>query len=283
MRKLRLTFGIKHGFTLIELSIVLVIIGLIIGGVLVGRDLISAAGVRAQISQIEKYGTAVRTFQSKYGYLPGDMPDPTATQYGFATRGTSPGEGDGNGQLSGIGDPCTTDNGENALFWVDLTQAKLLNGGFSTATPTAAPVNITSSQFPLYFPPAVIGQGGYVYVYGDDTGNNYFGVSSFSNPFVGSVNQYGTDYPNGLIPTITVAQAYAIDKKIDDGLPGTGRITTATWGSMFGFYNGQVPDAQSFSPDATTCYDGTYGGAEEYTMSVNSGAGMNCAVSFKFQ
>ena len=55
------------GFTLIELSIVLVIIGLIIGGVLVGRDLIAAAQVRAQISQIEKYQTAVNTFRGKYG------------------------------------------------------------------------------------------------------------------------------------------------------------------------------------------------------------------------
>ncbi len=48
-----------HGFTLIELSIVLVIIGLIIGGVLVGKDLIKAAEIRATISQINKYNHAV--------------------------------------------------------------------------------------------------------------------------------------------------------------------------------------------------------------------------------
>ena len=53
------TVSIKSGFTLVELSIVLVIIGLIIGGVVVGRDLIDAATIRAQISQIEKYNTAV--------------------------------------------------------------------------------------------------------------------------------------------------------------------------------------------------------------------------------
>ena len=83
----RIKSPLKVGFTLIELSIVLVIIGLIIGGVLVGRDLISAAGVRAQISQIEKYQSAVNTFRGKYGYLPGDISDPTAQQYGFAARG----------------------------------------------------------------------------------------------------------------------------------------------------------------------------------------------------
>ena len=51
----------KSGFTLIELSIVLVIIGLIIGGILVGRDLINASAIRAQISQIDKYQQAANT------------------------------------------------------------------------------------------------------------------------------------------------------------------------------------------------------------------------------
>jgi prepilin-type N-terminal cleavage/methylation domain-containing protein len=72
----------KHGFTLIELSIVLVIIGLIVGGILVGRDLISAAAVRAQISQIERYHTAANTFRTKYAYLPGDIPN-TCTVYSY--------------------------------------------------------------------------------------------------------------------------------------------------------------------------------------------------------
>ena len=52
------------GFTLIELSIVLVIIGLIVGGILTGKDLIDSAQVRAQISQIEKYQTATQTFRN---------------------------------------------------------------------------------------------------------------------------------------------------------------------------------------------------------------------------
>ena len=91
----------KHGFTLIELSIVLVIIGLVTGSVLVGRDLIRASEVRAQITQIEKYQTAVNTFKGKYGYLPGDIPDPAASDYGFIARGQYPGEGDGDGYVEG--------------------------------------------------------------------------------------------------------------------------------------------------------------------------------------
>jgi prepilin-type N-terminal cleavage/methylation domain-containing protein len=73
----------ESGFTLIELAIVLVIIGLLVGGVLVGRDLIEGAKVSATISQIQKYNTAADTFREKYGYLPCDIPDPHATQFGL--------------------------------------------------------------------------------------------------------------------------------------------------------------------------------------------------------
>src|ERR1035438_8206439 len=89
-------------FTLIEMSIVLVIIGLVVGGILVGQNLIAAAGVRATISQIEKYNTAVNTFRTKYDALPGDMNASVAKQFGFVARGTQPGEGDGNGIIEGI-------------------------------------------------------------------------------------------------------------------------------------------------------------------------------------
>ncbi len=79
---------LESAFTLIEMSIVLVIIGLIAGGILVGQDLISSAAIRAQISQIEKYNTAVNTFRNKYGYIPGDIPNPYASNAGFVSRGT---------------------------------------------------------------------------------------------------------------------------------------------------------------------------------------------------
>ena len=72
----------------------LVIIGLIVGGVLVGQDLIRAAEVRATISQIEKYNTAVNTFRGKYDALPGDISN--AAQYGFVARAGTQGRGDGN-------------------------------------------------------------------------------------------------------------------------------------------------------------------------------------------
>ena len=63
----------KSGFTLIELSIVLVILGLLVGGILVGADLIQAARIRAQISDFQAINTGAATFQLKYNALPGDM------------------------------------------------------------------------------------------------------------------------------------------------------------------------------------------------------------------
>src|ERR1700691_6571160 len=92
----------RGGFTLIEMSIVLVVIGFVVGGVLVGQDLIRAAYIRAQITQIEKFNTAVNTFYGKYQALPGDMNISTATAFQF-TIGTgcscSYGERNGDGQI----------------------------------------------------------------------------------------------------------------------------------------------------------------------------------------
>jgi prepilin-type N-terminal cleavage/methylation domain-containing protein len=91
----------NSGFTLIELSIVLVIIGLVIGGVLVGRDLIDTAANRAAIAQIEQYRAATQAFRVKYGGLPGDYQATKAAQAGFTSRSGAAGHGDGNMLIEG--------------------------------------------------------------------------------------------------------------------------------------------------------------------------------------
>lgn len=74
----RIKKSFQSAFTLIELSIVLVIIGLVVGGVFVGRDLIHAAFARAQITQMITLETQIHAFKTKYGCLPGDCVNATS-------------------------------------------------------------------------------------------------------------------------------------------------------------------------------------------------------------
>jgi len=62
----------SSGFTLLELSIVLVVIGLVAAGILVGTSLIKSAEHRQLVQQIEQYNTAINAFKLKYGCVPGD-------------------------------------------------------------------------------------------------------------------------------------------------------------------------------------------------------------------
>jgi prepilin-type N-terminal cleavage/methylation domain-containing protein len=114
----------RHAFTLIELSIVLVVIALLIGGVLVGRDLIKAAEIRATISQIEKVNLAVTVFKGKYNCLPGDCG--SAVSFGMdAGCDTACNDGiiDGNIQY--------TERYQEALgFWRNLSQANLVEAQY---------------------------------------------------------------------------------------------------------------------------------------------------------
>ena len=62
----------KRGFTLVELAIVLVIIGLLVGGILVAQSMMQTARIQAQIKQFELYDIAIINFRQKYNQLPGD-------------------------------------------------------------------------------------------------------------------------------------------------------------------------------------------------------------------
>ena len=258
------------------------IIGLIIGGVLVGQDLINAAAIRSQISQLEKYNIAVRTFQGKYGQLPGDMDGNLASQFGFVARSSEAARGDNNGIMAG----CVyslmnvvpwNQSGENLFFWEDLSQAGMIEGLFNTATDAAIPTGITS-DFDKYFPAAKIRNSNFVTVF---SGGFYDGTN-FSNPgdnfFTISVPQVVTISGNYTSNAgMTVHQAYNIDKKLDDGLPLIGKIKA--------FYNQGGASPVQYAPSsatdsATTCYNTT---SNTYSIATNNGTGVNCALSFKMQ
>lgn len=282
----------KAAFTLVELSIVLVIIGLIIGGVLVGRDLISTSEIRSQISQVEQYKTSVNAFKLKYGYLPGDMPDTAAASFGLTGNG-----GNGNGRLDGTWQATYEEN----AFLVQLGQAGLVGGSFSsfdTNTPST-----TGSAVARYLPPAKL-NGLYIYPWGEDYIGSYYKDGYFYSQqslffTVASVPRYcGFNICPGFwesFPTMKVSVAYNIDQKIDDGFPQSGKVLAAYLGYWSGFgghsamwaeagNNNDFPTVATIAASSTTCYDtGGVSGVPKYSVGQNSGNGMNCALSFKFQ
>jgi len=105
----------QKGFTLVEIAIVLVIIGLLLGGVLKGQELIKSAKVKAQIEQINGIVAGINTYQDKYGALPGDDANAQTN-----TGDTNLTNGNGNGYFS-------AKEGDQYI-WEDLAAANLLNG-----------------------------------------------------------------------------------------------------------------------------------------------------------
>lgn len=202
----------KLGFTLIELSIVLVIIGLIVGGILVGQDLIKAAEIRATVSQLEKYSTAVNTFRGKYNGLPGDLLN--ATNFGFEAR-TQAGTGDGDAQIESAAGTAGSYAGETSCFWDDLSTIGLIAEALNGSTVCGASHAVTPVGNGL--PGAKLGRGNFIIV-GSLAGVNYWVLTGVS-----AVNATG-DY--ALTRLLTPAEAYQIDSKLDDGAPTSGGVIT---------------------------------------------------------
>ncbi|NKB45868.1 MAG: prepilin-type N-terminal cleavage/methylation domain-containing protein [Alphaproteobacteria bacterium] len=114
----------QRGFTLIEMSIVLVIIGLIIGGILKGQEIIESSRQKNVITQIDTVRAAINTFADKYNALPGD--------YGSATARVNANLSDGNDNgLIGANDLVATGgaaSSENIEFFNHLNGAELVSG-----------------------------------------------------------------------------------------------------------------------------------------------------------
>ena len=120
------------------------------------------------------------------------------------------------------------------------------------------------------------------------TGANYFGLSAVS-----SIAQFVTTSNPGL----SVATAYSIDKKVDDGLPQSGNVTaeyltidTGDGGTGIMWTDGTdavwyPPNTSARPGSATTCYDdgNSTSNPMQYSIEISNGANVNCALSFKFQ
>jgi prepilin-type N-terminal cleavage/methylation domain-containing protein len=123
----------QSGFTLVEIAIVLVIIGLLLGGVLKGQELINSAKVKNLIGDFRSTATMVYAYQDKFRALPGDDARVVANIGGtLAGAGGTP----GNGRIEGDWNSLTATN-ESYLFWQHVRLAGLASG---TTTVPGAPV-----------------------------------------------------------------------------------------------------------------------------------------------
>jgi hypothetical protein len=178
------------------------------------------------------------------------------------------------------------------VFWVDLSTVGLIDGGFTTATFSAHPGS--SEVVSLYLPQAKLGNGNYIYVFSGGWGDNGGSSSNGANYYgLSNVLQFGGG--GGYLSSnvgLTVAQAYAIDGKIDDGMPLTGNTLAAfitgnnwTWPGV-GWPNINIaPPTVAVTPAATSCFDngGNSSNTMKYSVGYSNGNNVACGLTFKMQ
>ncbi len=244
----RSTHGEYSGFSLVELSIVLVILGLLVGGVLSGQSLIRAAEMRAASTEVSRYITAVQTFRDKYFAIPGDManahlfwgPRDGGNGYGadcrMETNATGTCSGNGNGLMimyDGVDPDASSYTFENYLAWDHLAKAGLIEGTYTgngaNVVGNTICVNASAGSVPGCNVPrskmASNGMWNFAY-YGSLTGHPYLFDGAYGHILMLNT---GPGWINPLGGLLTPAEVWNIDSKVDDGRPATGNLVVSRW------------------------------------------------------
>lgn len=221
----------NQGFTLVELSIVIIIIGFIIAGIAAGTSLIEQARLNSVVTDLRSNQVAYFTFISKYNAVPGDMD--SASTYWPTTCATTSSycNGDGNGRIY-TSDSATTRN-EERLLWKHLSLAGLISLGANVIPDDAI------TPYSQSYPVSKIAEGGYYVVTNaayDDTAVMFntwldYRRTSQSIIYIAKANSVGFSYiskPRDGV--MTPSQAFAIDQKLDDATTSNGDLIGASTG-----------------------------------------------------
>lgn len=217
----------QRGFSLVELSIVLVILGLLTGGILAGQSLIRAAELRSVSTDYGRYITAVQTFRDKYFALPGDFTKATdfwTAQDGDATtcRATpSTGQATCNGNGNGLISNALGSSMESFRAWQHLANAGLIEGTYTGVT---GPAHTSEDANPgVNVPRGRVGNSGFGWnpmgsvINGADV---HYYVGNYGN----ALHFGGNGAANMYYPLIKPEEQWNLDTKMDDGMPHQGNV-----------------------------------------------------------
>lgn len=218
----------KLAFSLVELSIVLVILGLLTGGILTGQSLIRAAELRSIPTEFSQYNTALNTFKQKYFAFPGDMPNATrfwqtmaggTCPHATSGTGTETCDGNGNGVIEVLTGAANQSN-ERFTFWQHLANANLITGEY---TGIAGVSGSSDHDLGANSPTSKLSNTGWSVAYnGPQSGDPSYFDGDHGHTFrIGGPSGGNSAHNNSIT---TPEETWNIDKKIDDGKPGLGKV-----------------------------------------------------------
>lgn len=209
----------RHAFSLVELSIVLVILGLLTGGILSGQSLIRAAELRSVSTDISRATTAVYSFRDKYFQLPGDFTSATSF-WTSCTNGTNNNcNGNGNGDLEVFS--CTSvQSAEINRAWQHLALAGLVEGDYSTGLNVACSGSSATAPYNgipgVTVPKLRLSSGGIMFY----PGTSWYGYK-LNVILVGAYDGINNSLEGALLKP---EEAWNLDTKMDDGKASAGAM-----------------------------------------------------------